>query len=353
MDFFEMHRERLAAFYALSQSVGARADYAQGGGGNTSVKLKNGLMAIKASGYRLSDVRPDAGYAVLDGKAVREFYLAHEPESFADVEKECAAFTKTQIREAGGLPALRPSVEAGFHSLLGGYVLHSHSVYTNLAACAEECERVLERAFGDAGFSWGATPYADPGARLTFAIRDELARVERRTGKIPAVLVLRNHGLIVHGDDPDECLAIHAEANERVAALFGLSGASFPEVRIRKTGEDAFVSDTPYLCARLRGGAYSDETLLTLPLYPDQMVFLTGVLGETAVVERESGVVNYRMAERAALAIEQTLAAVVFVSENVGAAGLTLRAMGEAARAFIANWESETYRRQLAGGGKA
>ncbi len=350
--FFETHQTELSNFAALSQAIGARADYVQGGGGNTSVKLGSELMAIKASGYKLSDIRSDAAYAVLDGKNMREFYLAHEPDDFADVEKECAAFTKAQVKEIAGLSPLRPSVEAGFHSLLDRYVIHSHSVYCNLITCVEECESLLHAAFLNASFAWGWVPYADPGARLTFSLRDEIKRVERKTGKRPSVLLMQNHGLIVHSDDPDACLALHSEANERAAAYFGFCGASFPAVAIRQTGENVFVSDTPYLCEYLRGSAYPVEKLLSQPLYPDQMVFLTGALGETATIDRTAGAVSYRMSESAALALEQTLAAVVFIEETLAAAGYAVRSMGESAKAFIANWESEKYRKQLAEGAK-
>ena len=72
-NFFDMHRERLEAFARVSGTVGARADYVQGGGGNTSVKLEGGLMAIKASGYCLKDIEVDKAYAVLDCTALREF----------------------------------------------------------------------------------------------------------------------------------------------------------------------------------------------------------------------------------------------------------------------------------------
>ena len=49
--FFEDNKQLLADFSRLSKTAGARADYVQGGGGNTSVKLSGGLMAIKASGF--------------------------------------------------------------------------------------------------------------------------------------------------------------------------------------------------------------------------------------------------------------------------------------------------------------
>ena len=42
-NFFEAHRGRLADFVRVSGSVGARADYVQGGGGNMSVKLEGAI----------------------------------------------------------------------------------------------------------------------------------------------------------------------------------------------------------------------------------------------------------------------------------------------------------------------
>ena len=69
--FFKDNAQLLQEFSRVSKTAGARADYVQGGGGNTSVKLSGGLMAIKASGFCLSDIEPDKAYAVLDGAAVR------------------------------------------------------------------------------------------------------------------------------------------------------------------------------------------------------------------------------------------------------------------------------------------
>ena len=116
--FFEEHAKLLSDFARVSQSTGARADYVQGGGGNTSVKLPGGLMAIKASGFCLSDIRPDKAYAVLDGADLRNFYLTTDPSALADVEKEGSARAKADVRHIDGLADLRPSVEAGFHSIL-------------------------------------------------------------------------------------------------------------------------------------------------------------------------------------------------------------------------------------------
>ena len=355
--FSEKNEARLQAFARMSQTAGKRADYVQGGGGNTSVKLADGLMAIKASGFCLSDITPDSAYAVLDYEALREFYFGREPAQLEDVEKTGAAVTKANVVPVEGMELLRPSVEAGFHSILKTFVLHTHSVYGNLAACSVQCREIAAKAFADADYGWGWVPYTDPGANLTFAIRDELRRAEAETGKTPAVILMQNHGIIVHDDDAERCLQIHADANARLAKAFGLTGDSFPEVCIRKKAEGIWEADTPELRAALTAGRLDYRTLLEQPLYPDQMVFLIGTLFEKktapesgeACIDFADGTLVLNMNEKKALVIAQTLMAVAFITEHIEASGYTLSTMGEAAKSFIANWESEKYRKSLAG----
>ncbi len=356
MTFTEQYRDRLEAFAAMSSELGSRADYVQGGGGNTSVKLGGGLMAIKASGFCLKDIRPDRAYAVLDCEAIRSFYAENEPAKLSDVEKEGAACTKANTKTIEGLESLRPSVEAGFHSILKTYVGHTHSVYANLACCAKECREIAEKAFEGADYTWGWVAYTDPGANLTFAIRDELARVEKETGRVPSIILMQNHGIIAHDDDAKRCVAIHADANERLAAAFGLHDGDFPQVRIRAAGEGLFEDDTPYLREQLSSGRYPYERLMTEPLYPDQMVFLADTFFAdeepaegTCSMDSATGKITFCMGEGKAQVIAETLTAVTFIMEHVRAAGYELSTMGEAAREFIANWESEKYRKSLAG----
>ena len=356
-NFFETNAKALADFARVSQSVGARADYVQGGGGNTSVKLADGLMAIKASGYCLKDIRENKAYAVLDYASLRRFYLESNPADFEDVEKAGSAKAKEYTLTIDGLDALRPSVEAGFHSLLDTFVAHSHSVYANLAACSKECAAIVEKALADADYTWGIVPYTDPGARLTFSIRDELNRVEKETGRRPAAIFMVNHGLIAHSDDPDECLRIHADVNARIAAAFGLASDAFPAVSVKPAENGLVEADAPYLSEQLARGDYTEKFFLESPLYPDQLVFLTGAFRITddlpeegcCTVNPASGRVLFNMPAAKAQVIAETLTAVVFICRQIEAHGYTLSTMGEAAKAFIANWESEKYRRSLAG----
>lgn len=355
--FFDENAKRLLDFSRISKTAGARADYVQGGGGNTSVKLAGGLMAIKASGFCLSDIEADKAYAVLDGAAVRDFYLTNDPAQFENVEAAGSAKAKGSVKTIEGLAQLRPSVEAGFHSILKTFVVHTHSVYANLAACAVNCRDICQHAFADAEYSWGMVPYVDPGAKLTFAIRDEIRRVEAQSGKTPSVIIMQNHGIIVHDDDPDQCLALHADANRRLAEQFGISADSFPKVMIKEAGEGVYEADTPYLTKALAGGTYTEQFLLEQPLYPDQMVFLIGTFSMDkeqveegqCVADSKSGRVWMRMDAKKAQVLAETLTAVVFVISHIRSAGHPLSTMGEAAKHFIANWESEKYRKSLAG----
>ncbi len=354
--FFAENQKQLADFERLSRAAGGRADYVQGGGGNTSVKLPGGLMAIKASGFCLSDIRSDKAYAVLDYEALRRFYRENRLEDLADAEQEGSACTKANTKQIEGLEALRPSVEAGFHSILKTYVLHTHSVYANLAACSGACREIAALALAGADYAWGWVDYTDPGARLTFAIQAEIKRVEAAEGKTPAVILMQNHGVIVHDDDPSRCLAIHADVNERLARHFGLSGHAFPDVQVREMAGGLYAADTPYLKQCLKDCAYTQEMLMEQPLYPDQMVFLTdafsmdqrGIPEGQGVASTRTGELLMNMPRKKAQTLAETLTAVFFVMEHIQAAGYPLSTMGEAAKRFIAGWESEKYRKSLA-----
>ena len=344
--FLTKHEPLLNDYARLSQGAGARRDYVQGGGGNTSVKLDEKTMAVKASGFCLCDVTPNSAYAVMDYAALRAFYRGHEAADFADAEQAGSEQAKANTIAVEGLPALRPSVEAGFHSLLGRFVIHSHSVYANLACCAVEMMQILTEALAGADFSWGLVPYIDPGARLSFAIRDELDRVKRETGKTPKVLFMQNHGLIVHEETADAALALHDAVNARLAAHFDVAADAFLQMDLET-----------YLETRLRARSYDASFFIDTPLYPDQMVFFVGTLGfgageaeeDGARLDLATGRLSFAVAEAQARVITETLAAVLFIQEQIEKKGYTLSTMGEQAKRFIANWESEKYRKSLLG----
>ena len=255
--------------------------------------------------------------------------------------------TKENTCTVEGLASLRPSVEAGFHSALGTFVAHTHSVYANLLTCCTDCTALAEPALADADYTWGAVEYADPGARLTFYIRDELTRCTKRDGRAPSVILMKNHGVIVQGDTAEEVLRVHTDANRRFAAAFGLPEDAFQAPQLRQKGDG-------YVCT-LDLGTVTPQALRTKPLYPDQLVFLGDTLqliGENAAegcfTIRPDGTLELHMPEKKAKTLSETVAAVVFICNALYSRGLTPVTLDDAARKFIDNWESEKYRKSLA-----
>jgi rhamnose utilization protein RhaD (predicted bifunctional aldolase and dehydrogenase) len=253
----------LKDFARMSQIAGSRPDYVQGGGGNTSVKFPDGTMAIKASGFRLRQVTESDGFAVVERDTLRD------------------------VTAERGYKPLRPSVEAGFHALLGRFVLHTHPVYANLALCSEGGAARLPEVMEGIGFI--SVPYRNPGEELSAAIRERLTPDTR-------VVLMANHGIVVTEDTADACLRLHDEVNDRFAKAYGVTLQDF----------QAFARQL-------------DKTL-----YPDQQVYVT-----LTDAQRE------------------IMAAVMFLQFTLMRNGETPRSMDAAARDFIRNWESEAYRKTV------
>ncbi|MDR0380792.1 MAG: class II aldolase/adducin family protein [Oscillospiraceae bacterium] len=329
--FLGTHRRALAEFADMSVRAG-RPEHVQGGGGNTSVKLPGGLMAIKASGFRLDDITPRRGYALMHHAPVAAFYEETDPAALGDdAEARGAGVAKAHTVTLEGAEPLRPSVEAGAHALLDAYVVHTHTVYANLACCAQQPEEILREAL--AGVPYCFVPYVDPGARLSFAIHRAIT--QNPEGRF--LIFLQNHGLIASGATAPEALQRHKTACAALKEWF--RAPDYPVVSLRAEGEALHHSATPFLAAHREN--YGRARLMESCLYPDQLVYLAHQSEEVL-----TGV--YRMGRTEALALEELLTAVIYLYETAGARGVRLVSMSDAAKHFIDNWESEAYRKSVA-----
>ena len=69
-----MRQKALEGLAFISREIGVRPDYTQGGGSNTSVKLDDEYMAIKASGFKLRQVNELEGYVVVNYKNICSYF---------------------------------------------------------------------------------------------------------------------------------------------------------------------------------------------------------------------------------------------------------------------------------------
>lgn len=331
----------------ISTYSGSRADYTQGGGGNTSVKNdEKGLMLIKASGYRLVDINETTAFVAVDKNMIYNYYNSVDLSVEKDYEKESAEISKASIVPLEGIQTLRPSVEVGFHAILKKYVVHTHSVYGNLITCSQEGEELAKKLFADKDFGFIFLPYINPGFSLTLAMKDKIDEYVKETGKYPEVIFMKNHGLVVTADALDRVKAVNTDVNETIRNYFGLAD-DFRKVDLVAT-ETGFKSATKIVLDFVKDNELNKAVLDETPLYPDQLVYLNNILAhspQTMVVK--DGTVYYNTDIKQATTLEETLAAYLFVVTNVKKAGLTVSTMNEKEVYFINNWEAEKYRRSV------
>ncbi len=331
----------------ISQYAGNRADYTQGGGGNTSVKNNdNGAMLIKASGYRLVDIDETTAFVAVDKKKIKDYYENVDLSVEKDYEKESAEVSKTSVIPLANMQTLRPSVEVGFHAILKKYVIHTHSVYANIITCSQEGEALAEKLFAEKDFGFIFLPYINPGFELTLAMKNKIEDYIAKTGKYPEVIFMKNHGLVVTGDYIDRVKAVNTDVNETIRNYFNLED-NFRKVELVAT-ETGFKSNTALVKNFVKSNVLDKALLDETPLYPDQLVYLNNILAhspETLVVK--DGEVYYNTDIKQATTLEETLAAYLFVVTAVKNANLTVSKMNEKEVYFINNWEAEKYRRSV------
>ena len=336
----------------ISQAVGNPVEFTQGGGGNTSAKLSDELMAVKASGFKLKQISPKEGYVVVNYKGIKGFFDSVDLNEDRDYEKESTEFVKASIVETDGLKKLRPSVEAGFHSFLKKYVIHTHSVYANMICCTFNGAETVRKIFQDSGFGTAWIPYINPGFCLSLRIAEAVKKAAGQSGKYPEAIFMENHGLIVTADDPKRCVELHAEVNRRIRGYLGISEA-FPSIDLFTVDENTFISKTEYIMDYFKNNKIHEGFFDKIVLYPDQLVYLNGSISVNGMnkklnINSKTGEIIYKTNFSEAQTIEETLLAYLYVVNGIKKSGLPLKTMSEKEIDFIRNWESEAYRKSLA-----
>lgn len=346
-----MYTEQLKDLERISQAAGKSADLVQGGGGNTSVKLDDNLMAVKASGYKLKEITTTDGYVVVDYKKIKEYHEQVDLSKDIDYEKESGEFVRSNVVPMEGLKQLRPSVEAGFHSALLRHVIHTHPVYSNIVCCSENGRQLVDEIFKDReyGFIW--IPYINPGFMLTLAIMGEVSNHVLEKGKFPKVIFMENHGLVVTADTASECIELHEEVLNSIRDYFNIT-EPFPNVAVEALQDGTFRSKTQYLKDFFKGKNLSASFFEDTVLYPDQMVYLGGNISVNGSdskmnINTETGEIIYKTNEKEALTMEETLMGFIYVIENISKNNLKIKTMSNKETDFIRNWESEKYRKSL------
>ncbi|MDA1021375.1 MAG: class II aldolase/adducin family protein [Cyanobacteria bacterium] len=331
---------KLKELELISSSIGAHHDYVQGGGGNTSVKLDDKLMAVKASGHILSDVTTDAAYAVVTYPEIVSFLQG----TSAD-DKSYGDFVSNHT-----INSAKASMETGLHTILGAYVIHCHSTYSNLINCSKQAKQLFDELVdSDHNALW--IKYRAPGYHLSKSISDEVIAFEIEHGIKPNILFLQNHGLVISADSAREALDLHTRINEDLKQAFEIE--SYPEAKLKQDGA-ILLSDSSYLKQNLR--KYSSELsydFFSRAVFPDQRIYLQNNIAFSTKLENKinidlkSNTIRYKTNEKEALAIEETLIALFFIINSIAAENLNY--ISQESSQHLDNMDSEKYRKKVIG----
>lgn len=332
----------------ISEYAGNRVDYTQGGGGNTSVKIDNQRMIIKASGFKLKDINEIQGFVILNYSLIQEFIENVNDVNTSDLEVKNNLILKKAVISTNNDTVLRPSVEAGFHAILEKYVIHTHAVYANLLTCAEKGADIAKTIFNNSDFDYIMIPYVDPGVSLSVVINKEIKEYESKHDKKPEVIFLVNHGLIVTSNDINRVKYLHTKINEEIRLFFKLDKLK-RDATIIKCGEMHYKSSTPFILKNLNIMAKSNKMISTYPLYPDQLVFLNNVLDlNPNKLVISSNKVEFMTDLKEAETMNEALFSFLFIVSVLIKNNLEITVMNDENIAFINGWEAERYRKKLA-----
>lgn len=175
-------------FIELSHYAGTRWDLVQAGGGNTSVKIDN-VMYIKASGYLLSEISENYGIAKVDLNKINQ--ISKNPNVINAIDKKSRELISSElVRKATISFDNKPSIETLLHSLLDKFVLHTHSLVSNIFLVQKDWEEKLKQFFPNAIF----VNYQTPGIDLAIELEKKILDFKENGTKI---IFLQNHGIIL------------------------------------------------------------------------------------------------------------------------------------------------------------
>jgi rhamnose utilization protein RhaD (predicted bifunctional aldolase and dehydrogenase) len=192
----------LPELLALSHEFGEKG-FVILGEGNTSCRVDEHSFFVKSSGSNLQTLTANQ----LTLCQFDQLLALMDRDEVSDAEVD-ACLLESRSHSA----AFRPSVETFFHAYLLSlpdinFVGHTHPVQVNQILCSG-----LDRVFSEnrqcpdeivcCGPLSLLIPYVDPGLALAKRIRQDVEKFRELHGKLPRVILLRNHGVITLGSSP-------------------------------------------------------------------------------------------------------------------------------------------------------
>ena len=356
------NKEALDALIKMSKYAGQRFDLVQAGGGNTSVKYGD-MMYIKASGYLLSELTQNTGHTIVETAKVVSILYDDQVLAITDKkEKDATASKKLQLAKVFDGP--RPSIETYLHAVLYKYTLHVHSISVNMFTSHKDWLQKMEDLDSEAL----CVKYETPGIELALELKKQMETYKTKYGRLPHVIFLQNHGLIVSSDNYEDIEALNEKvvlaAEKKAFVDFSRYRAT---TKIANCYNEAFQNDAiAYLS--------EDVTIIELmnqinpeqlkkPFSPDGYVFCGYTILDVDELQKDlfrtyqetyfdaPKIIRYKgriyiMAAdlKKAKMIEDVFKNNLLTAKNLGS---DLQFLEDAEISYLGNWEAEKYRQKL------
>jgi rhamnose utilization protein RhaD (predicted bifunctional aldolase and dehydrogenase) len=328
-----------------------RADLIQGPGGNTSVKSEDGSMFIKASGFRFDEMSLTNGISAVNSMNIAKYFFSVEPVNKVEEEKTMLGVIANNIlADADGNAFPKPSMETGFHAILEKYVIHTHSVWSNLINCAQEKASLLETLRQKTGINIEILPFVSPGFGLSYLIAQILKQNLANGLKRPDVFFLSNHGIISHAQSKEVCQEQLFKIDQAIKDLLHIK-QEYPSIELKEEAlhfapQSSFVNGvlSKYQC---------QSDFFNQVLFPDQTVFFKDQIAYNTIEKsRKIHISNqwqirYNCSFREARSIHETMTAYLFIYDFMHSNNIPIELIGDSEIDYINNMEMEKYRKKI------
>ena len=344
-----LNKEKTAELSLISKFAGQSEELVQAGGGNTSVKLDDNLMLIKASGFQLTEVTDTSGYSVVDYKKISDIFKGCRPDSSQE----------QTILQSVLIEGKKPSIETFLHSITDNYTIHTHPLGVSILACRKGGMEIFKQLFPNC-----VTVGCDtPGIQLANIYYDSI-NDQGRANRI----FLKNHGLIVCANNVAKAMDLTTETIVAVNEYLKLPsepyliGCRLFNV-LHKLGIDCIAYHCRMasvgLATELAGGAWDYE------YSPDCVVYCSGKFLEMRLFDDFEEKIKHHIEKygmpkiilvdtivfiiaptiKKAKEIESVLdfTARIYISEHRH----TTETLTDKEIHFLLNWDSEKYRSSL------
>lgn len=350
-------------FVEISKYAGERFDLVQAGGGNSSVKLENAKMIIKASGFLLSEMSETSGYSLIDTKKIatitKDIAITTETN-----KRKRESITKKLVQEATLSKTNRPSIETLLHSLLYKYTLHTHPLVVNMIVIQKEWKEILSSIFKEENIA--LVSYKTPGIELAL----ELNKTLQDFKAIPNIIFLQNHGLIITSSNKQDIEALTDRVLIKIENHLKIDMSKYKLSNklsklidtIKQSSDIAYLSEDSYLNEQL---SLNKKHFLQTAFCPDSLVFCGVTAVEIKNFSDISPILNYKknyfeipkviiceeklffLASniKKAKEMEEVMKFQIMVLEKSANSNQNFLDLEELA--YLNNWEAEKYRQKL------